>query len=365
MSAKNIKKAYTRHRNNRTMRQRAANRLRPLRNAVLIMALLGGLVGGLSYGTSPIRTLAYATNINHTGLLASTNQQRSANGLATLALNGQLNSAAQAKANDMAAKDYWSHTSPDGSQPWDFIIAAGYSYNNAGENLAYGALTSEQTVQAWMDSPGHRANILNTKFMQVGFGFANSANYQGSGPQTIVVAMYATPYGMQAPAPPVPTPEPTPAPTPTPAPAAPVAAAKPAAPAAPTQQPADVPPAAADEPTSNKDTDDEQVEDDEDTAAMPTKIDENGKKTITPTEQTQSIRRISLITGNYASWVVAMVVIGGIIAAGAVLYRHSKAWHRLISKGEDFIIKHPIFDALAILAVIVVIILLQSVGHVL
>src|SRR5690606_34410957 len=119
-----------------------------------------------------------------------TNTQRTANGLTGLTLNGQLNAAAQAKADDMAARDYWSHNTPEGDAPWVFIVNAGYQYQTAGENLAYGFLNSTATVKGWMDSPGHRANILNGSYKEVGFGIANSANYQGTGPETIVVAMY-------------------------------------------------------------------------------------------------------------------------------------------------------------------------------
>lgn len=144
--------------------------------------------------------LAYATEMTHAGLLSATNSQRTAHGVAALSLNTKLNNAAQAKANDMVARDYWSHQTPDGRQPWVFIVNAGYQYLAAGENLAYGFSTSSGAVTGWMNSPSHKANLLNAVFTEVGFGIANSANYVGNGPQTVVVAMYAKPQGSPPPA---------------------------------------------------------------------------------------------------------------------------------------------------------------------
>ena len=167
--------------------------------------------------------LAYATNMSVSGLLESTNSQRVANGQAALSLNNQLISAAQAKADDMVSRNYWSHNTPDGKEPWIFFDSAGYKYLKAGENLAYGFLTSDATVNGWMNSPSHKANLLDAAFVEVGFGFANSANYQDTGNETIVVAMYGKPQTLAAQAnttPPAsqtaPKPKPSPAPSPTP-----------------------------------------------------------------------------------------------------------------------------------------------------
>ena len=98
------------------------------------------------------QVLSYATNISVGGLLQGTNDQRVANGLSTLVQNGTLSQAAQAKAQDMATNDYWAHTSPSGLTPWYFISQAGYSYSTAGENLAYGFMTSAETITGWMNS---------------------------------------------------------------------------------------------------------------------------------------------------------------------------------------------------------------------
>lgn len=142
--------------------------------------------------------LPYATNVSVTGLLNATNQQRSNNGEGELNLNTSLTQAAQAKSYDMASHDYWAHTSPDGKAPWVFVTNAGYQYTKAGENLAYGFLTSDNVISGWMNSPEHKANILDTAYQDVGFGFADSPDFDNNGPATIVVAMYGEPIGATA-----------------------------------------------------------------------------------------------------------------------------------------------------------------------
>jgi hypothetical protein len=84
-------------------------------------------------------------------------------------MNSQLTQAAQLKAKDMFAKDYWAHNSPNGTMPWDFIKQAGYDYQYAGENLARGFTTSNDVVTAWMNSPEHRENMLSPNYHDVGF----------------------------------------------------------------------------------------------------------------------------------------------------------------------------------------------------
>lgn len=137
--------------------------------------------------------LAYATEISSQQLLTQTNQKRIQNNQKSLSINESLSAAAQAKANDMAMNDYWSHYTPDGKAPWEFIEKTGYSYAKAGENLAYGFATSKDTVTGWMNSPTHKANMLDGAFTEVGFGFANAEDFNHSGQETIVVAMYGQP----------------------------------------------------------------------------------------------------------------------------------------------------------------------------
>lgn len=139
--------------------------------------------------------LGASSNFSNNVLLSDTNAQRSADHEAGLTLNDQLSAAAQAKANDMVQHNYWAHNAPDGRTPWSFITAAGYNYQAAGENLAYGFDNAGDTVTGWMNSPTHRANVLNANYKDVGFGVAQSPNYQGQGPETIIVAEYGEPAG--------------------------------------------------------------------------------------------------------------------------------------------------------------------------
>ena len=137
--------------------------------------------------------LGASSDFSSRSLLRATNNNRASAKEPALTIDSKLAAAAQAKASDMVSKNYWSHNSPSGQTPWDFITAAGYQYQVAGENLAYGFGSANATVAAWMNSPEHRANILDRDYQNVGFGVASSLNYQGNGPEIIVVAEYAQP----------------------------------------------------------------------------------------------------------------------------------------------------------------------------
>jgi hypothetical protein len=155
------------------------------------IAAAGILLG--SFWPSQLGVLGSTTELGSAGLLASTNVQRSSAHESSLVLNDVLSQAAQAKADDMVRGNYWSHISPDGRSPWSFITAAGYNYQKAGENLAYGFEKPDTTLNAWMHSPSHRANVLNRGYSQVGFGIAHSNNFVGHGSSTVIVAMYGSP----------------------------------------------------------------------------------------------------------------------------------------------------------------------------
>ncbi len=129
-----------------------------------------------------------AITINN--IISLTNQSRQEQSLGALTENQLLNSAAQSKANDMLAKGYFAHNSPDGKTPWDFITAAGYNYITAGENLAVNFTEAENVENAWMNSPGHRANILNSSYKEIGIGIAQGP-YQGH-EAIFVVQMFGT-----------------------------------------------------------------------------------------------------------------------------------------------------------------------------
>ena len=134
-------------------------------------------------------------------LLAEANSARAANGIPAIQINDQLSDAASAKAADMIANDYWAHVSPSGVTPWDFISSSGYQYVGAGENLAYGFSSMSDVVSGWMNSPAHRQTLLRASYVEVGFAVVTSQNFQGQGPQTIVVGEFGTPADAPAPAP--------------------------------------------------------------------------------------------------------------------------------------------------------------------
>lgn len=113
-------------------------------------------------------------------VLELTNQFRAQNGLSALKLNSELNAAAQNHSQDMALSDYFSHTGKNGSQPWDRAKAVGYEAQAMGENIAAGYTTPETVVQGWINSPGHRANLLNASFTELGVGYYLLENDTGS-----------------------------------------------------------------------------------------------------------------------------------------------------------------------------------------
>lgn len=143
------------------------------------------IFSSLLFSSNPVasRVRAYA-DISTQELLNFTNQKRTENGLQALSNNSQLAEAASKKADDMFAKNYWAHNSPDGTTPWVFIKQSGYSYVYAGENLARGFSSASDVVNAWMASPTHRANILSSNFKDVGFAVKSGVL---NGEQTFLV----------------------------------------------------------------------------------------------------------------------------------------------------------------------------------
>lgn len=105
------------------------------------------------------------------------NDIRVKNGLKKLTANWQLSRVARYKSQDMHDKKYFSHTSPTYGSPFDMIKAFGISYRTAGENIARGQRTPQEVVNAWMNSSGHRANILNSSYTQIGVGYVADGNY--------------------------------------------------------------------------------------------------------------------------------------------------------------------------------------------
>ncbi len=121
----------------------------------------------------------------------ATNKARASESLPPLIRNSSLDVAAQLKADDMAAKGYFAHWSPDGTSPWYWFGQAKYTYAHAGENLAVHFTDSTAVVDAWLNSPTHRANIMNGNYREIGIGTAKGT-YEGYD-TVFVVQMFGTP----------------------------------------------------------------------------------------------------------------------------------------------------------------------------
>ncbi len=250
-------------------------------------------------------TLAYATSVDRSSLLNSTNAERRNNSQADLKLNEKLNEAAQAKANDMTSRNYWSHNTPDGEEPWVFINSTGYAYLKAGENLAYGFGTSAETIQGWMNSPSHRDNLLDKDYTEVGFGFANSSDYNSAGQETVVVAMYGKPSVLA-------TQQQT----------------------QPTTIPAEL--------TTNSSPQTQKV------------LVSNAK----PVTQIERLSRGGL------PWLLAAVSFVTGLCVAVLLLRHGLAFKRLLKNSQQFITHHPLIDSTLIALVILGLTLTRTIGFI-
>ncbi|WP_226669188.1 CAP domain-containing protein [Metabacillus litoralis] len=106
-----------------------------------------------------------------------TNQERAKNGLSALKVDTALSKVAREKSLDMQRNNYFSHTSPTYGSPFDMMKKFAITYRAAGENIAKGQRTPEEVVNAWMNSAGHRKNILSANFTHIGVGYVSSGNY--------------------------------------------------------------------------------------------------------------------------------------------------------------------------------------------
>lgn len=116
------------------------------------------------------QAFAYPAQIKPQAILEYTNQARREAGVSPLHFDDKLNEAAMAKASHMFAYNYWAHVAPDGTKPWYFFIQAGYKYRFAGENLARDFSNSKDVVDAWLNSPTHRENLLSPRYEDIGIG---------------------------------------------------------------------------------------------------------------------------------------------------------------------------------------------------
>jgi len=156
---------------------------------VLVLELLAFIVPTITF-------VAIVQNSNLASVLPAvlatlTNEEREHNKLPDLVVSPLLTEAAQMKADDMAKKGYFAHTSPEGITPWHWLNTVGYQYDYAGENLAINFTDSEDVTKAWMNSPTHRANIVKASYREVGTGVATG---MFEGRETVFIAqVYANP----------------------------------------------------------------------------------------------------------------------------------------------------------------------------
>lgn len=171
------------------------------------MALLS--IVGIASSCAFVMT-AVASGIVPSDVITLANSARIKSGLNPLQENAKLAQAAQAKADDMFKNDYFAHTSPEGVEPWYWIKQAGYHYRVAGENLAINYTDATNQHNAWMKSETHRANIMNTRYQDIGVAVAKG---KINGKESIVTVEY---FGTQlfavadqaVPVPPVAVPDP-------------------------------------------------------------------------------------------------------------------------------------------------------------
>lgn len=165
--------------------------LRDASIAVVLALILISEIYFLSQSFFFIPKGKFLANVLASAVVDLTNSKRGSDALGELQQNALLQQAAQAKANDMAARSYFSHNSPDGNTPWYWLQQVGYKYKYAGENLAVNYFDSKDVVNAWMNSPSHKANILNKDFTEIGIGTAEGI-YKGS-KAIFVVQFFAKP----------------------------------------------------------------------------------------------------------------------------------------------------------------------------
>jgi uncharacterized protein YkwD len=268
------------------------------------MALVVGLgILAQVHMGKPSQVLGASTDISTAALLQQTNIERQAKKESALVLNDRLAQAAQAKAEDMAARNYWSHTTPEGKQPWSFVKQSNYQYYRVGENLAYGFTDSREAVVAWLNSPQHRENVLG-EYQDVGFGIAAAPSFQGKDNQVVVVAMYGMPDSVV------------------------------------TGQSAQtgVAPNVAVQTT-----------------------DDNTAGSVLPARH---VTRFETLTSGATKWLALAVAALSGIALLLLVLKHGRMWRRAIKKGELFIVRHPVLDTLVLSAGVIGYLLTRTSGFI-
>ena len=139
-----------------------------------------------------VATGAFAADITPASVVAEMNVRRAALGLTPLREDLRLDQAAGDRVSDMEDNEYWAHVSPDGREPFQWLRPRGYEFQYAGENLAAGFETAEVLVDAWMESKGHRANILSPLYSDCGVAVIEGSTI-GRATGKSVVVLFATP----------------------------------------------------------------------------------------------------------------------------------------------------------------------------
>jgi hypothetical protein len=160
--------------------------------SVTIIFAVSAFLLGISYGNYKfLHETVLGANIATNVLVDLANENRLDNKVPLLKRNDLLDTAASLKAEDMIANNYFAHFAPDGTTPWYFIQKAGYQFTYAGENLAINFDTEKDVDEAWMGSPKHRENLLNTNFQEIGMAAKNGV-YEGND-TVYIVQMFASP----------------------------------------------------------------------------------------------------------------------------------------------------------------------------
>ena len=160
--------------------------------SIIIMVLIVIFLFGVSIGSKYfLKSTVLGASISTSVLIDMTNETRLATNEAPLIRNNKLDIAAQMKAEDMIKGGYFAHVSPTGEKAWNFIYNAGYIFKYAGENLAINFNNDSDVHVAWVNSPTHKANLIDIKFKEIGMS-AIEGSYQGS-PTVYIVQMFGTP----------------------------------------------------------------------------------------------------------------------------------------------------------------------------
>jgi len=159
------------------------------RSIVILIGLfiMGRSIVDITVGLKP-GVLGFASQIDPDKVIELTNSERLSAGVTILKENPNLNQAALAKATDMFENNYWAHISPTGTEPWYFVTSSGYKYQHAGENLARDFSNPKDVVAAWMASPTHRQNLLDTRYKDIGIAVVDG--YINGVETTLVVQMF-------------------------------------------------------------------------------------------------------------------------------------------------------------------------------